>query len=219
MMGYNPGYGPQAAGGSGGGGSLPFFNVGAGVPLLSAFTEIGIAGTTSIAQSSADNIISLKDTGGNATDLRGVRYPAPSTPYRVAILACVTTGLNTLWGLNWGWSDGTKYATAYNFCNYPSDGVYTIDWSNSTTLASDNGVGTFYWFSPIWLGLRNDGTTLYFEISDDGVNFVTVYSIAVASSYCTPTNVFVGFSPQSSSKPSAMSIQCFDLNGLARSFP
>jgi len=201
------------------GAALPFFNVSAGVPALSSFTQVGIAGTTSIAQSSQDQIISLKDTGGNATDLRGVTYPAPSTPYRVAMLVCLGSALNQLWGLNWGWSDGTKYATLYFFVNYSSDGFYTIDWSNSTTLASSNGVVSGYGFTPIWLGCRNDGTTLYFEFSGDGVNFETIYSVAIASAYCTPTNVFVGFSPQSSSRPSSMSIQCFDLNGLTRSFP
>jgi hypothetical protein len=201
---------------SGGGGTtLPFFNIAAGVPLLSSFTQVGIAGTTSIAQAGTQNVISIIDTGGNALDVRAIYKAAPSTPYRVAILVCDTPGIGASRGLIWGISDGTKYQMAYRFNN---GSQYLVDWSTSTTEVSAPSLGQGPPMSPIWLGVHNDGTTIFWEVSSDGVNFAPVFSVAVGSAYCTPTYVAVGLSPQSDVSTSAISIQCYDPNGLTRSF-
>jgi hypothetical protein len=199
-----------------------FYNVAAGVPSLSSFTQVGIAGTTSIAQSTG-KIISIKDTGGNAFDLRGLVYTAPSTPYRIAILVCNTqpTSTSTARALCWGFSDGTKYQVLYCEANGGAN-IYLVNFSNSTTEVNATpitNVNPLQYGSVIWLGLRSDGTNIYFEYSSDGVNFITIYSTLISTNYITTiADVFIGISPQSATSASALSIQCFDPNGLNRAF-
>jgi hypothetical protein len=133
----------------------------------------------------------------------------------VAVLVCDTPGIGSGRGLIWGFSDGTKFSMAYRF---NSGAQYLCDWSTPTSEAAAPNLGQGTMISPVWLGIRNDGTNLYWEVSADGVNFVAVSSVAVGSAFCTPTNVAVGLSPQSDTAGSAISIQCFDVNGLTRAF-
>jgi hypothetical protein len=206
---------------SGGGGTtLPFFNIAAGVPSLSSFTQVNVSGTTSIAQSSTEKVITLSDTGANLFDLRGITYPAPSTPYRIAMLVCDDPGITPQRGLVWGFSDGTKYQVLYRFNS--SSGLYLVDFSDANTEAgasSQPSPPVFTGGAQIWLGCHNDGTNIYYEMSTDGVVWSTIYSTTIAGNYITTiASVFVGISPQSTATPSAFSIQCFDPNGLTRAF-
>ena len=43
-------------------------------------------------------------------------------------------------------------------------------------------------FSPTWLQLRNDGTTLSFDISFDGSNFINLATSAIGA-FLTPTQI------------------------------
>jgi len=201
---------------------LPWLNNAAGVPALANFTQVGIGGTTSISQSTLDQIISLIDSGANTTALRGLLYTAPATPYRIAILVCNNAGPNSNRALAWGFCDGTKYqvvlvANAYqatpNLANWSSATTY-VSQVVKTEIVSLTGAGD------IWLGCHNDGTNIYYEFSTDGVNFVTVAEVTISGGYLSSiASVFIGVDYNSAANPSALSIQCFDPNGLNRTFP
>jgi hypothetical protein len=45
--------------------------------------------------------------------------------------------------------------------------------------------------APYWIQLRNNGTSLYFDFSSDGSNFVNWYSELI-SAYITPTKIGFG---------------------------
>jgi len=204
--------------------ALPFFNLSAGVPALSAFTQIDDTGSTAVSQAPTSKVISITDngTGSSGIILKGLTYPAPAAPFRVAMLVSDSAGSASTRGLCWGFGDSSgKFAVMYRFNSGSAIDIVTFASASSYSGASSvSSSWTVLGSATLWLGLRSDGTTLYFEASADGVNFGTVYSEAIASSTLSGiSNVFIGFSPQTATPNSALSIACFDPNGLTRSFP
>lgn len=208
------------------------WDLSAGVPPLSSFTQIGISGLTSLSTSGSSGTITIKDTGTNSITLHGVSHPVPgSTPYRVAALIAATGPIANFIAVQWGWTDGTKFSNAAFVANSSSSGgvEFTADtWTSSTSRASAGqisgsppasitpaGLGVF------WVGLRDDGTNVYYELSNDGVNFWTLLSTSKSSGYLGSsgyTNVFIGLNVQEAFAQT-LAIRCYDPNGLTRAFP
>jgi hypothetical protein len=92
-------------------------------------------------------------------------------------------------GIVFGWSDGTKaHAFAVNGNGTP--GVLTVvKWTNATTYnAAESLLGTEgRMWGPVWLQLYDDATNISFGFSFDGVNFITVYTVARSSGYLGST--------------------------------
>lgn len=191
---------------------------------LSDFSQINISGNNSIAESSGKAVTFSTSTLTTTVNLVGIRRAAPgSTPYRVAVFVQPNFAPAQYEVLQFGFSDGTKYE-----CIALGAGLGEYDtWTTSTSRAGAvaiSGVAAYIIGTGFWVGLRDDGTNVYWEISADGVNFATIRRTTRAAGYLGSsgyTNIFVGYMPYLSGGTSygmSMSIRTWDEAGLSRAF-
>ena len=70
-----------------------------------------------------------------------------------------------------------------------------------------------------WFGIRNDGTNIHYEMSPDGVNFISLAQESLGSAYLANyTNTIWGFQTNNIN-PMTLTLRCYDPNGLTRTFP
>jgi hypothetical protein len=161
----------SAAGASGGSGL--FYPVMSAVPTIaSTGLSAHTAGSPTLVNTAMGLNIGAVAAGAAWTNT------VPAAPYSITALFLLTAS-GTLPGL--GWTDGTKFQFMYMFTN----GNLNVQ-SNSTfnTFAATN-YNTFAWSYgvPTWFKIRDDGTTVYFMVSQDGVTFQTVYSVAKSAGF------------------------------------
>jgi hypothetical protein len=132
----------------------------------------------------ADTSIGVRLTAGNASGAFLYGDVPVSTPYtiRALVIPAAVGGAVPLLG----WSDGTKtqigYATKFGEANvglafvisYSSVGVF-----NATHYNTAHGVAG----NLLWQEINDDGTTVTFRVSTDGINYANTYSVAKASGY------------------------------------
>jgi hypothetical protein len=111
------------------------------------------------------------------TNLRGRYKSAPASPYTITALLGATG--SSFAGI--GWYDGTAKLQVLSI---ESLILRVRQFTNPTTLSAVNfsSFSNFYTAS-VWLRLQDDGTTVSFSFSQDGINFMSVYSIAKASGF------------------------------------
>lgn len=139
--------------------------VGSGTPT-SVDTEVGI-------------LLTCSGASGNFS----YRTP-PATPYEfTALFSCGPVNGSVPF---FGFSDGTKYQVLYcpniSFTDagksivisYSSIGVFNA--THATVITGTHG-------DRVWMRIGDDGTNVSFKVSLDGVNFVTIYTVAKASGY------------------------------------
>jgi hypothetical protein len=215
-------------GATGPGGTIPpLYDLSAGVPLLSTMTAINLSSVTATNSSGlAINLYSATDiTGG----LFGYTLASPgTTPYRVrALFQSFSLTSTSLW-MNFGWGDGAgKFVTTLITGTVASSNLYIWTWASASTSGGALSGSTTRDLTPnfvheIWLGLQYDGTNVSWEISPDGVNFVTLYTATLASlsaSLADTSKIFWGAYDQGTAAPFTMTLRCYDVNGLTATFP
>jgi hypothetical protein len=128
------------------------------------------------------------DAPGTGTTLSLVgRYgPAPTPPYTIKALLTATRNTNSYNGVYFGWYDGTAklHIIQYQSVNGGASAIGVGRWSSATTYVTGDFQSANNAFSqPIWFQIQDDGTTVSFGFSQDGANFLPVYSVAKASGY------------------------------------
>jgi len=134
--------------------------------------------------------ISISSPTNAATSVSGRYVSAPAAPYTITALVSATrntTGVNMV-GI--GWYDGSaKLQVIYNqsFATvYPIMRVQRF--TNPTTAGGIDFTSSSSAFSvPVWFQIKDDGTNVSFAFSHDGVNFLSVYSVAKASGFLGAT--------------------------------
>lgn len=224
----------QTGGGGGGGGSRVPVNLDIPMLPLTAFTQVGVGGTRSLRENAGVAITGIETATVAGAKWVGIRKAAPPAPYRVAMFVQAQAGRQYA-GPMLGWSDGTKYHNiAFGFPVQDTTDVNACEiqtWSSSTVrVAATRQKRTANPFfgggDGSWIGLRDDGTRIYFEISQNGVDFSPVFSILKSAGYLGAsgyTQVFFGHYSESSGDTitpdySSSSVLLWDDNGLARSF-
>lgn len=180
-------------------------------------TNFGAASFT--VNESPDRAISLWASVG-WSGIAGYSVPAPgSSPYRVAILlqGYITDDSNNS-GFVAGWVDsGGKVIYLQITSGGKLIAYYATSITASPTVLSENSVATFIG-QDIWIGLHNDGTNANLEYSPDGVNFFYMGDVDIATGFLADVNtVFWGL--LSDNHDSALTLRCYDVNGLTRAFP
>ena len=197
-------------------------DISAGVPALSEWTQFNIGGTFSVAQSAAGTI-TLSDTGSNSTTLHGIYIAAPfSTPYLVSIMFqsnAFNAGTSNPWILaDCGWT----HAGAFEMINIAQPGNIKENWSDYSTRVGYASAAVQAFVSQVYfIGLRNDGTTLYWQYSTDGINWLTLYSIAASSSYLGSGNqTSIACAIQNNTEGQVYhAMRAYNPNALTESFP
>lgn len=170
-------------------------------PVLANFTQIGSGMTCT--QNSNANSVSISSPTTNGTDsFRGISIAAPATPYRVQTLIKpqMINVSGSFTSCQIGFYDGTKLHTLVLEANnanpllkiYKYNSVSSFNASEGTNIA----IGTVP--DTIWFAVADDGTTVYFEYSYDGVNWVQRFSVSRASGFLGSsgyTNVCIGVNP------------------------
>lgn len=125
------------------------------------------------------------DSGHSGLAVRQTNAALPSTPYSYTALISggpffsETTGVIPV-GI--GWTDGTKLHVGYSI----GDGGNSINvakWTNATTVSA-NDVSVLSVRSGLtWWKIKDDGTNVIWSVSNDGINFVQLFSVAKASGF------------------------------------
>ena len=156
-------------------------------PLASNWTQRNFAGTTSLVDSPIGPY--LQETANqNSVVQRGMTLSSPSTPYTIdAALAFYAPSEGNV-QVEVGWTDGTKIQAVGIFManSSPFPKKLVVDhYSNFTTFtANDYGAVFFDWISiRSFFRIADNGTTVTFSNSSDGVNFVSLFSVAKSSGY------------------------------------
>jgi len=126
-------------------------------------------------------------SSGASTDSVKARYKtAPSTPYTITTLIAATRNSTTFSGVGIGWYDGTNklHVINYDINNGGSPRLEVQKWTNPTTWsANDLTSQTNAFAQPIWLQIKDDGTNASFGFSQDGANFLQLFSVAKSSGH------------------------------------
>lgn len=223
---YNAGTGVLTS--AGGGGGAIGRKLLTAMPALAGFTQVNIGGTRSIVEVAGKAFTVIESSPAAGPKIAGVIKAVPgATPYRIVFYVTTNAPSFQYLGFAFGWSDGTKLHTVSN----PASGsLEEMKWTNSTTRASTVALGTRRpeWFQATghWYAIRNNGTNIYFETSEDGVNFSTYLVVALAGSFLGAggyTNAFCGLYSEANTAsgvdyPHSVSIFEWDNNGLTRVF-
>jgi hypothetical protein len=155
-----------------------------GIAGVTQPTVAGLPFTTWANQGSAtitNNAIGVSmycPSSGGSNALRFYYEAPPSTPYSFVAHVTVNqldSGHNGAAGI--GWSDGT----AYQFiglvgANASGAFVNVQDWTSNSSFNTNNYSG-LQTRTDCWFEIRDDGTTVYFYESNDGINFLLAYSV------------------------------------------
>ncbi len=202
-----------ASDGSAGGGGSEFSP---GVPALSGFTAVGPGTITTSEYSDARGIVLTSTAAG----IKYLYQAVPTAPYRMAIATNRSTPNNGIRPLA-GFYDPVSGKSVLIQADANSARLFVQRFSAPGSYNSD--VGSIDWLvgrgNATWFGLRDDGTTVYYEFSTDGVNFSTIASETKASGYLAGayTNVFWGCADGGSNR--VIMLRCWDPAGLTREPP
>jgi hypothetical protein len=184
-------------------------------PALASFSFVN-QGSDSARQTVSGGAIELTIPDRTA-NWSGLFINQPATPYKVIAQIIGTTPASAnsqTVGLYF--YDGTKLEgleflmqnanalvpRVQRLTNVTTPGTTPI--SGTATLSTQSGF-TIVTTRNFWMQLRNDGTTLFFDYSFDGQNFVNWYS-ELLSAFITPTQI--GFGGTSQTAGSAANVKC-----------
>jgi hypothetical protein len=144
---------------------------------------------TSIFGDGASGLFINAPSGGGAANVVGRYKWAPAPPYTINALIAGTRDSAGSGGWNSvgiGWYDGTNKLHLINFIT--SGGQANIlsvqHWNSPTSWLTSPYISPSNAFTqPIWLQIADDGTNVSFAFSQDGANYLPVFSVAKASGF------------------------------------
>jgi len=144
--------------------------------------------------------IDAPSSGGSA-NLVGRYGAAPSTPYTLTVLIAAARNAANGNSFGIGWYDGTAKLHVLSFANVSSQLLFQVNkWTNVTTLsANDFASSVNSYAQPLWMQIKDDGTTVSFAYSQDGGSFLTLFSVAKSSGFLGATgysNIVFFVNPQ-----------------------
>ncbi len=143
---------------------------------------------TSSTITDATNGVQLFYNGNGANLFSAREGAAPATPYSIAIQLVVTGPWASSMQPCFGWTDGTKIEVAMNNI---ITGIFEYGYTTTTSgsfTQNATAYATVFNFNPIWLKIRDDGTTHYAYYSMDGTFWVLLYSHANTGGYLANYN-------------------------------
>jgi hypothetical protein len=142
-------------------------------------------GTSVLSEGAAGLSISAPPSGSNS-NIVGRFMPAPTPPYKIKALIAATRNSYNYSGVGIGWYDGSAklHLLSYSIANGGTPFLEVTAWSGVTVYQFSNFTSSFNGYAqPRWLQLQDDGTNVSFAFSQDGANFLTLFSVAKSSGY------------------------------------
>lgn len=178
-----------------------------GVPDFGYFTPVATAYTT--AQQSNRAII----VSSTATSRKIFYRQAPAAPYRIAVALTAGTSGNTVFA---GFHSPVNNKHVLIRADRSNTNFYLQKFVNGS-YSGDLATTGFFDRSPtVWLGLRDDGTTIFYEYSSDGITFTTLASETKASGHLSGD-----YQPcwgMDGDNGHIVTLRCWDEKGLSRTF-
>lgn len=170
-----------AANGTGSGGGTGLFSGSISAPP----TDTGTGFTTWQNQGTAvrsNDASGLRVSSTDTSQLHLLTKAVPATPYVITGLVALNQNTANFSGSVFGWTDGTK---VHCWLNQPGSARLIQKWNtassfNSNDLSTTEALNVT---SLKWWRLADDGTTVTFSTSQDGVNFAAQFSVAKASGF------------------------------------
>ncbi|MGP0060687.1 MAG: hypothetical protein ACLPID_15510 [Beijerinckiaceae bacterium] len=162
-------------------------------------------GSTSVSDS-AVGICLTAPAGANAMSARYMTAPSP--PYTITALVSFTrndASVNN--GAGIGWYDGSSKLHLIDYLNNNGNAPYLAveDWNSTTSWNGFDTTSAHNMFAqPIWLQIQDNGTNVSFAFSQDGANFLQLFSVAKSSAWLGASgynNIVFFVSPGGSSFP------------------
>lgn len=165
--------------------------------LTSTPTKAGTGLTTWINQGTAttnDDVIGLTiQVPSSAThSIRALSKPALTTPYTVKGLFSVSAYPGSSFSYaGLGWADGTTATNKLHVIPIARGGnimmVELDKWTNFTTFSATDVGQNGSMMNPAWFAISDDGTTIRFLMSFDGLYWNVFFSVAKASGWLGST--------------------------------
>lgn len=179
---------------------------------LTDFTQDNTNANRTIVENSGKAISMKAASTAAAVNVHGLRRAIPAAPYRVAIFVQTNNPGWTYYGFAGGWSNGTAHHLVYDQSQAWEYAPWTA--SNNRGGVTNIGLRPIQTGLGLWVGLREDTTTWYWEISGDGGNFHVIRSMAKVAGY---NQIYAGmFSYNNGVDNGSISILDYDENGLTR---
>jgi len=163
------------------------------VPDVASFAQVNFGSSSTSQNPSTTGPILWNLANSASLNWRILDVTPPSPPYKLTALLKMGPAVVNSQTIGIYFYDGTKLLGFENLVQASLPGALRIQsCANINTDSSNSAVGTSLSFpsvTPTYMQLRNNGTTLFFDIGDTaGKNFVNVYSAAVGS-FITPTKI------------------------------
>lgn len=206
-------------------GGSPIFS--AGVPALSSWTTFNFTGastaegTVTNGTTTALSVVGMLN-GPGTDNLQGIYLTAPTAPYRIAaaVVRNHSTGNYQTAGIGY-YTSGKLVVLSPSWPN-AGQGICVIPFASLTSSSSALANATWQQtaLGLVWLGLYNDGTNINYQFSTDSVNWITIYTEAIASGYLAGaySNPMLCVDDRSvgGTDPVSITCLCWDENGLNR---
>jgi hypothetical protein len=142
--------------------------------------------------SSTDSAVGLSLNAPSSTNanISALIKSAPSAPYTITTLIAATRNSGSYDGVGLGWYDGSSKLHVLSYVtNNGNSPFFEIEkWNSVTSFNSNDKQSSPNGFSqPIWLRIADDGTNVSFGFSQDGANFLTLFSTAKSSGFLGAT--------------------------------
>ncbi len=125
-------------------------------------------------------------TGGTSVVTVGRYGAAPTPPYKITALIAATRASTSYNGVGIGWYDGTNKLHMLSYLTNNGGAPYfgVIKNNSPTSFNGNDFISPINAFSqPVWMQIADDGTNVSFGFSQDGTNFLTLFSVAKASGF------------------------------------
>jgi hypothetical protein len=143
------------------------------------------AGTAIVGDGSAGVFIDAPGTG-TTVSLAGLLKAAPVPPYSIRALVAGTRSSNSFNSVGLGWYDGTSKFHVMDLLtlNGGPNVVEVTQWNSPTSYNGTPYVSPSNAYSqPIWMQIADDGTNVSFAFSNDGANYLPIFTVAKASGF------------------------------------
>jgi hypothetical protein len=163
-------------------------------------------GTSTVADAAAGITLNVPPSGATVANVTARTMAAPSTPYAIRTLIAATRSSNSSNAVGIGWYDGTNklHLVTLTTANGAVPILEVTKWNSPTSYNAADFTSFGNGFpQPIWLEVRDDGTNVAFAFSQDGANYLTVFTVAKASGFLGATgysNLVFAVNPRGTSQ-------------------
>jgi hypothetical protein len=133
-------------------------------------------------------VVTAPASGGHS--VIGRYGAAPTPPYKINILVAITRSSNSFNHVGLGWYNGSNRLQIIDFATYGGGAnfIEVTQWNTPTSHNASPFVSPVNGFpQPIWLQIADDGTNVSFAFSQDGANYLPVFSVAKSTGWLGST--------------------------------